>query len=159
MNKILKKILVFSLLFALFLSQSGMVRAQIRNWDDIDGDGIPNEAFADLNGNGIRDPGEPPDSCLVGGVPTLKCLEVVIGNILFMSNALILLILFIMLIIGGYRYLLSMGEAEKMKQAQGTLKWAVIGIVLYAGSYLILNIVDVLFLGGKGELFKFRIGI
>lgn len=96
--------------------------------------------------------------CIVDGVPTLQCLEVVFGNILTAASALIILVLFIMLIVGGFYYLTSFGNPEKIKKAQGTLKFAIIGFVLFLCSYLILNIIDVLFLGGVGKLFKLDLG-
>lgn len=95
--------------------------------------------------------------CVVDGVPTLKCLEIVFGNILFMASALVILILFIMFIIGSLKYLTSGGDPEKIKAARGTLMYAVIGTALFLGAYLILNIIDLLFVGGKGTLFKFEI--
>lgn len=96
-------------------------------------------------------------SCVVDGVPTLKCLEVVFGNILFMASAFIILVLFIMFVIGSFSYLTSFGNPEKIKKAQGTIRYAIIGFVLFIGSYLILNIIDILFLGGKGKIFMFNI--
>ena len=97
-------------------------------------------------------------ACVVDGVPTLKCLEVVIANILFMSNALILLVLFVMFIIGSFKYLTSLGNPEKIEEAKGTFKWAIIGLIVYVSAYLILNFIDVLFLGGKGDIFRLKIG-
>jgi hypothetical protein len=95
--------------------------------------------------------------CLVDGVPTFKCLEVIFGNILFMTSAFVVLLLFIMLVVGGFNYLTSFGNAEKVKKAQGTIKFAIIGFFLFLLSYLILWTIDVLFLGGKGNIFKFEI--
>lgn len=113
------------------------VSAQIRDWDDIDDKGT---------------------SCLVDGVPTLKCFEVVVGNFLFMANAFILLVLFIMFVIGSFKYLTSLGDASKIEEAKGTFKWAIIGLIVYVSAYLILTIIDILFLGGKGDIFQFEIG-
>ena len=99
-------------------------------------------------------------SCVVDGVPTLKCLEVVFGNILFMSSALVILILFIMFVVGAFRYLTSFGNPESVKKAQGTLKYALMGFILFISAYLILNTICYLFLGGIGsncKLFKFEI--
>lgn len=98
-----------------------------------------------------------PDCCVVDGVPTLKCLEVVFGNILYISTALIILVLFIMFIIGSVSYLASMGNPEKVKKARGTLTYAIVGFVLFISAYLILRIIDVLFLGGTGKIFQFSI--
>ena len=96
--------------------------------------------------------------CMVDGVPTLKCFEVVFQNILTIASGLILVVLFIMLITGAFHYLTSLGNPEKLKKAQGTLKYAVIGLVIFLASFLILKVIDTLFLGGQGNLFKFKIG-
>ncbi len=96
--------------------------------------------------------------CLVDGIPTLKCFEIVFGNILVMASAFIVLTLFIMFVVGSFRYLTSFGSAEKVKKAQGTLKMALIGFILFISAFLILKIIDSLFLGGNGSIFKFEIG-
>lgn len=105
----------------------------------------------------IREWDEPGKSCLVDGVPTLKCLEIVFNNLLFMASAFIVLVLFIMIVIGAFNYLTSFGNPEKVKKAQGTIRFAIIGFVLFMMSYLILFVIDVLFLGGKGDIFRFSI--
>ncbi len=127
-----------ALLAVFFLPRAAF--AQIRNWDDPNGDG------------------DKVDSCLIDGVPTLKCFEVVFANLLFMSNALILIVLFIMFVIGSFKYLTSLGDQDKVSSAQGTFKWAIIGLVVYVSAYLILRIIDVLLLGGEGKIFIFQIG-
>jgi len=101
--------------------------------------------------------------CVVDGVPTLKCLEVVFGNILTMASAFIVLILFIMFVMGAFRYLTSFGNAEKVKKAQGTLKMALVGFIIFVSAFLILTIIQYLFIGdpkvdGTPNLFKFEIG-
>lgn len=100
--------------------------------------------------------------CVVDGVPTLKCLEIVFGNILFMASAFIVLTLFIMFIVGAFNYLTSFGNAEKIKKAQGTLRMALVGFMIFVGAYLILNVIQLIFLGrpekGAPSLFKFEIG-
>lgn len=120
------------------LLPSFTVYAQIKNWTD-----------PSLGG---------PTGCVVDGVPTLKCLEVVFGNILFMASGFIVLVLFIMLVMGSFRYLTSFGNAEGIKKAQGTIKFAIIGFVLFISAFLILTIIDKLFLGGTGKVFQFNIG-
>lgn len=98
------------------------------------------------------------DSCLtIEGVPTLKCFEIIFNNLLFMSSAIVILILFIMFVIGSFRYLTSGGNPETIKKAQGTFKWALIGFLLFLGSFLILRTIDCLFLGCQGTLLKFEI--
>ena len=97
-------------------------------------------------------------SCVVDGVPTLKCFEVVFQNILNIASALIIVVLFIMVVTGAFHYLTSLGNPEKLKKAQGTLRYAVIGLVIFLASFLILKVIDTLFLGGCGRLFRFQIG-
>src|SRR3989338_1763645 len=117
------------------------VYAQVNSWESLPG------CMIDM-GNGVK-------------IPTLKCLEVVFGNVIFMASALIILVLFFMFIVGSFRYLTSFGNPEGIKKAQGTLKFALLGFILFISSYLILNIICGLFLGGIGrncKLFKFEIG-
>lgn len=95
--------------------------------------------------------------CVVDGVPTLKCLEAVFGNIIFAASSLTILVLFIMLVIGAFTYLTSGGNPERVKKAQTTLKFAVIGFFLFISAFLILRIISFLFLGGSTKLFKFNI--
>lgn len=92
-----------------------------------------------------------PDDCQVNEVPTLKCLETVFANILVASTALIVVTLFIMFIIGSLQYLTSGGNPEKVKKAQGTLRYAVVGTTVFICAFLLLTIIDVLFLGGFGS--------
>lgn len=97
-------------------------------------------------------------NCTVNGVPTLGCLEVVFQNVLGAAAGVVIIALFIMLVVGAYTYLTSFGNPEKVKKAQSTFKFAIIGFVLFLSSFLILNAIDYLFLGGHGKLFKFEIG-
>lgn len=98
-------------------------------------------------------------ACVVDGVATLKCLEVVFGNLIAVATALVVVILFIMFIIGSLKYLTSAGDPEKLKNAQGTIQYALIGMLLFIGSFLILKIIQTLFLAGPDSpsLFKFEI--
>lgn len=102
----------------------------------------------------------PNGSCVVDGVPTLKCLEIVFGNILYMATFFIIIVLFIMFVVGSFRYLTSFGNAERIKKAQGTLKFALIGFILFVSAFLILTIIQNLFLGKdnkKNNLFEFNL--
>lgn len=96
--------------------------------------------------------------CMVDGVPTLKCLEVVFNNLLILSAGIFVLGLFIMFVIGAYEYLTSFGSPEKIKKAQGTFRSAIIGLAVFLSSYLILKTIDFLFLGNANKIFQFTIG-
>ena len=86
-----------------------------------------------------------------GGVATLIGLERIVSNILTIALGLASIVLFIMFVVGSFRYLTSFGNAERIKKAQGTLKFAVIGFILFVSAYLILTIIQALFLGGKQD--------
>ncbi|MCX7880969.1 MAG: pilin [Patescibacteria group bacterium] len=108
-----------------------------------------------------RNPNDPTTCCLVDGVPTLKCLEIVFGNIITISSTFIVLVLFLFFVMGSFNYLTSFGNPDKIKKAQGTLKMALIGFFLFISSYLILNIICFLAFGKLGDdcpLFHFQIG-
>ena len=94
---------------------------------------------------------------MVGDVPTLKCFESVFSNILSVASVFIILVLFIMFVVGSFRYLTSFGNAEAIKKAQGTLKYALIGFILFVSAFLILTIIDTLFLGGQKNIFQFNL--
>lgn len=125
-----------SVLLSLLMFAATPVYGQIQDWGTTPGD---------------------PNYCVVDGVPTLKCLEIIYGNLLYVSSAVILLILFLMIVYGAFTFLTSMGESSKVQKGQKILTWALIGVGVFAGSYLILFIIDVAFMGGKGDIFRFKI--
>lgn len=96
-------------------------------------------------------------TCVVDGVPTFKCFEIIVQNIINISVGLFLFALFVMFIIGAFNYLTSMGNEEKMKKAQATFKFAIIGLILFISSYLILKIVGFLFLQDPNAIFNFEL--
>ncbi len=95
--------------------------------------------------------------CVVDGAPTLRCLEPVIGNIIVAASGFVIIILFIMFVMGSFLYITSLGNPEKLKKARGTLTFAVVGFILFLSSFLILRIIDSLFLGGTGILLRLNL--
>src|SRR3989338_2087783 len=82
------------------------------------------------------------DDCLIDGVPQLKCLEIVFANTLQVITGLAGLALFIMLIIGGIKYLTSGGDPKASESAKNTMTYALLGIILMGLAYLIFNILQ-----------------
>jgi len=72
---------------------------------------------------------------------TLKDLEKVFATVVRSVLALAGVVFFIMLIAGGYKYITSGGDPKKTAEAQGTLTWAVGGLVFIALAYLILRLI------------------
>jgi hypothetical protein len=68
-----------------------------------------------------------------------------IGGILDKVFALVMpvggLIAVIMIVYGGYMWIMSGGDAQKTQQAQGTLTWAVLGLVFLFVIRMVLKLV------------------
>jgi hypothetical protein len=72
---------------------------------------------------------------------TLQDLETVFGSVVTSLLALGGIILFLMLLSGGFKYLTSGGDPKAVEGAKNTLTYAIGGLVLLAFSYLILVII------------------
>ncbi|HCC67630.1 TPA: hypothetical protein DEP90_00205 [Patescibacteria group bacterium] len=71
-------------------------------------------------------------------------LDVLFGSLDKFSSYLVPVGIFLavlMVIIGGYIWISSAGNPEKVKQAQGTLTWAIIGLVFITIAVLLINLV------------------
>ncbi len=115
----------------------GEVSAQIREWGE----------YSATN----------PTGCVVDGVPTFKCLEVVFGNVVFAASSFIMVVIFAMFVYGSFMYLTSLGNPDRVKKARSTFKFALIGFILFISAFLIITIIDSLFLGGDGKLMQFNL--
>jgi len=89
------------------------------------------------------------------GAATFKSLEAVFANILSVVFALAGFAAFIMLIVGGFRYLTSAGDPKAGAQARGTLTWAIAGLLFLIGAWFILSLISE-FTGIPG-LLKFQV--
>lgn len=72
----------------------------------------------------------------------LSQLEDVFGNVVTSLLALGGIALFLMLLTGGFKYLTSGGDPKAVEGAQKTLTYAIGGLVLLAGSYMLLRIIE-----------------
>jgi hypothetical protein len=77
------------------------------------------------------------------GVPTLKGLEVVFNNVVTVILGLAGVVLFIMLLLGGFSYITSGGDPKKVESARNTLTYAIGGVIFIALAYLILKFIEV----------------
>jgi hypothetical protein len=71
-----------------------------------------------------------------GAVP-LSELDTIFGNIISIAIG----IFFIMLIIGGFKYITAGGEPPQLESAKKTLTYAIAGLFLIALAYLILRFI------------------
>lgn len=82
-------------------------------------------------------------SCLDGDVATLQCLEPLFRNLVVSILTLAGVALFIMLVVGGFNYLLSAGDPKKLEGAKNTIQYAIIGMVVIVAAYLIMRVIEV----------------
>jgi len=76
-----------------------------------------------------------------GGTATLKGLEVIFSRILSLATTAAGLVCFMMLIVGGFKYLTSAGDPKQTASAQATLTWAIVGLVAIIGAWFILQLI------------------
>lgn len=72
-------------------------------------------------------------------VANIKCLEALFVNLVSVAVSLASLALFVMLVLGGFKYLTSAGDPKAAESARNTMKYAVIGLVVIIGSFIILQ--------------------
>jgi len=80
-------------------------------------------------------------TCVEDGVATIQGFRCLIANILSIAITGIGFAGFIMLIVGGFRYLTSGGNSKGTETAKNTITFAVIGLVVALSSYIILNLI------------------
>ena len=69
---------------------------------------------------------------------TLKDLEVVFYNLVSVIMAVAGIVFFLMLVIGGFKFMTAGGDPKNLESAKGTLTNAIAGLALVALSYLII---------------------
>lgn len=68
-------------------------------------------------------------------------IQSLIDNIVGAVFGLAVLVLFALIVYGGYTYLTSAGESEKIKKAQNILTNSVIGFGIIAGAFVIIKLI------------------
>ena len=76
------------------------------------------------------------------GVASFKSLEFVFQRILNIAFTLAGVVLFVMLLVGGFGYLTSSGDPDKTKKAGATITSAIVGLVFLIGSWFILRLLS-----------------
>ena len=89
-------------------------------------------------------------------IPTLKGFEGLFENIVTVILSLAGVVLFIMLIVSGIKFISAGGDPKAMEEAKKTLTSALIGLILLASGYLILALIQK-FTGIDVSVFKIYI--
>jgi glucose uptake protein GlcU len=73
---------------------------------------------------------------------TLDRLEGVFNNLVQSILGFAGIVLFIFLIIGGFKFITSAGDPKALEEAKKTLSYAIMGLVLLLVSYLVLVLIE-----------------
>ena len=79
--------------------------------------------------------------CVVGGVPTLDCIPKLFQNIVSTLLLFAGIVALFLIIYSGIRFTTSGGDAKQAEEAQKTLTYAVLGLVVVLLSFFIINVI------------------
>ena len=82
-------------------------------------------------------------------------IESLFGNVISVVVGLAFIILVVMLVFAGIKYIISSGEPKAVMQAHLTITWALLGILFLAISWLILQLIQT-FTGIEVTIFNIR---
>lgn len=74
-------------------------------------------------------------------LPQVKANDNSVQNILNIVFGIVGVVTFLMIVIGGFRYVLAGGDPAKMAQAKKTILYALIGLVVVLSAYSIVTFV------------------
>lgn len=75
-------------------------------------------------------------------VAKISDLETIFSNVIQIVGGLFGFGFFVMLVMGGVKFLLSGGDPKAVQAAKGTITWAIIGLAILALSYTILLLIQ-----------------
>jgi hypothetical protein len=75
------------------------------------------------------------------GIAQISDFECIFGNVVKVALAFAGVVLFVLLIVGGLKYITSGGDPKATEGAQKTITYAILGLVLILLSYLILVLI------------------
>lgn len=75
-------------------------------------------------------------------VATIGSLSSLFANVIRAVTAISGVVLFVMLVVGGFTFLFSGGDQKKLEKAKGTITNAIIGLVVLVGSFLMLLVIQ-----------------
>lgn len=81
--------------------------------------------------------------CLQQDAATIQCLEPLFVSVVTAVVTLVGVALFVMLVVGGFKFLLSGGDQKQLEQAKNTVTYAIIGLVVIVVAFLILQTIRV----------------
>ncbi len=80
--------------------------------------------------------------CVQDGAATISCIEPLFANIIYAVVSISAVILFIMLVIGGFKFMIASGDPKNLDTAKKTITYALLGLFVIVCSYLILRTLE-----------------
>ncbi len=80
-------------------------------------------------------------SCLEGEVATLRCIPIVIKNLINWALIFAGVVALALIIYAGFKFVTSKGDPQEVDNAKKTLTYAIIGLLLIFFSFAILNLI------------------
>lgn len=80
--------------------------------------------------------------CVKQEAATISCLEPLFENVATAVTSFVGVVLFIVLIVSGFTYLTAGADPKKMEKAKGSLSGALLGLVIVALAYLIIQFIS-----------------
>lgn len=74
-------------------------------------------------------------------VAKISNFENIFANIVNVAGILLGIVFFLMMVMGGIRYLMSGGDPKALAAAKGTITWAIIGLAIFTLSFTILLLI------------------
>lgn len=72
-------------------------------------------------------------------VATIQSAETLFSNLVTAIVSIAGIALFVMLLVGGFKFLFSAGDQKQLEEARGTITNAIMGLVVIVAAYLILR--------------------
>lgn len=80
-------------------------------------------------------------NCNSSGIAHISDFSCVFGNVVGVSISFAGIVLFVILLMGGFKYMTSGGDPKAVDAAQKTITYAILGLILILASYLILVLI------------------
>ena len=79
-------------------------------------------------------------------------LPIYIGNVVGTAMSLVAILFFILMVYGGYMWLVSRGNEEMSKKGTETIFGAIIGLIIVLGAYVLTNFIFSTVEGGRTDI-------
>jgi len=75
-------------------------------------------------------------------IPTIQNLELVFSNVVTAALSFAGIVLFVLIVVGGIKYITSGGDPKATESAQKTITYAIGGLIVVLLSFLILKLIQ-----------------